>query len=473
MTAQDIDGLLTAFHNALRMEGPLDVNVAADRALYVAGLHGPRDAVGSLRRDILRTEGGGVFLFTGQAGSGKSTELQRLRRDLLAKNCKVYYCDLVEWLNFNEPVTLSSFLVALLSSWVDQIGTLVAQRTPAERLISFFTGTRLIPEQLKLDAGVALKAQIQFALQSDENFRRDLEANLRKQLSSIVQQAHTLVAQLKLDLCPHGEKCVLLADSMETLAGYGDDARKVYDSVQRLFVSEGSALKLPGLHVVYSVSPFLLEQNNQLPSALGMGAVVTMPSVHVFQRNSTLPDAQGVAAVTDLVARRFARWSEVFTAAQLETIILNTGGDLREMLRAIRVAINEDIEALPVTDAVVGFALNSVRPPKVIPAEHLAWMARLESSHETELGGGIDALVLQRYLATKHVLVYLNGEPWYAVHPLLRAWVTERAAKLAAEASAQAATAAVTAAAATALAPAPALAPAIAPANPAAGQAGG
>lgn len=128
-----------------------------------------------------------------------------------------------------------------------------------------------------MDAGVALKGQIQFALQSDENFRRDLEANLRKQLSSIVQQAHTLVAQLKLDLCPNGEKCVLLADSMEKLAGYGDDARKVYDSVRRLFVSEGSALKLPGVHVVYSVSPFLLEQNNQRPSALGTGAVLTMP----------------------------------------------------------------------------------------------------------------------------------------------------------------------------------------------------
>ena len=133
--------------------------------------------------------------------------------------------------------------------------------------------------------------------------------------------------------------------------------------------------------------------------------------MHVFHRNSTLPDAQGVAAVTDLVARRFVRWAEVFTAAQLETIILNTGGDLREMLRAICVAINEDIETLPVTDAVVDFALGSVRPPQVIPAEDLAWMARLEASHETELGGNIDALVLQRYLATKHVLVYLNGEP--------------------------------------------------------------
>ena len=273
--------------------------------------------MGSLRRAILRTEGGGVLLFTGQAGSGKSTGLQRLRRDLRAQRCKVYYCDLVEWLNFNEPVTLSSFLVALLSSWVDQIGTLVAQRTPAERLISFFTGTKLIPEHLKLDAGVALKGQIQFALQSDENFRRDLQANLRKQLSSIVQRAHALVAQRKLDLCPHGEKCVLLADSMEKLADHGDNVRKVYDSVQRLFVSAGSALKLPGLHVVYSVSPFLLEQNSLLPSALG-----TMSSVHMFQCNSTLPDAQGVAAVTHLVARRFARWSELSTANQLQTIIL-------------------------------------------------------------------------------------------------------------------------------------------------------
>ncbi len=440
MTDVDIDALLTRFHNALRMEGPLDVEQPQDQALYVEGLHGSRDAVGSLRRDILRTEGGGVFLFTGQAGSGKSTELQRLRRDLRLRGCKVYYCDLVEWLNFNEPVTLSSFLVALLSSWVDQVGTLAGQRTAAERLIAFFTQTRLIPENLKLDASAGpIKGQIQFALQSDEDFRRSLELNLRRQLSSIVAQAHEFVAEMKIDLCPHGEKCVLLADSIEKMAGYGNDAQKVYESVQRLFVSEGSALKLPGLHVVYSVSPYMLEQNNQLPTVLGTGAVATMPSVHVFERNSSLPDAQGVAAVTDLVARRFSAWQQVFSAAQLQSLIVNTGGDLRELLRAIRVAINDDIESLPVSDAVLDFALASVRPPKLIPGEHVAWMARLEASHEPELGADIDARVLQRYLSTKHVLVYLNGEAWYAVHPLLRGWVAERAGRLAAEATAAAA----------------------------------
>ena len=123
---------------------------------------------------------------------------------------------------------------------------------------------------------------------------------------------------------------------------------------------------------------------------------------------------------------------DVFTPAQLQRLILNTGGDLRELLRAVRVAINEDIEALPVPEAAVDQALASVRPPKTIPAEHVAWLARLEASHDCELGDKIDARVLQRYLATKHVLVYLNGEPWYAVHPLLRDWVAERAARQAA-----------------------------------------
>lgn len=430
MSADEIEALLAAFTNALHPE-PLELTKPEDEARYVSGLHGDVDATQRLRKDILRVQGQGVFLFTGQPGSGKSTELHRLRRDLQGRACKVYYCDLEEWLNLNAPVNLSSFLVALLSSWVEQAGVNDQQRTLATRLYDFFTKTRLIPESIKLDAGQGVKAQLQFALQSDENFRKDLEHNLRTRMASTIAQAHDFVRQLKLDLCPQGERCVLLADSIEKIRGYGDDdSQAVYDSVQKLFVSEGRALQLPGVHVVYSVSPYLLDQNSQLASSLGTGVLVNMPSVHVFERHSSTVDERGIGALVQVIEKRFPRWREVLTEAQLRCIAIDTGGDLRDLMRAIRIALTDDIETLPVDDAAVQYALDQIAPPRTIVNEHVSWMARLDRSHEAELSGAIDGRVLQRYLASKHVLAYLNGQSWYAVHPLLRDWVRERAGRL-------------------------------------------
>lgn len=447
MTEAQIELLLTEFTNALRLEHSLDVSKPEDRAQYVEGLHGGIDAVGRLGRDIVRMEGGGVFLFTGQPGSGKSTELLRLRKELLTKRCKVFYCDMNDWLNLNEPVTLSSFLVALLSAWVDQLHTVHAQRAPAERLFAFFTKTRLIPSSLSLTVGAPLKAQLQFALQSDADFRAALEQNLRNQLSSIVNQAHELVAEIIRDICAAGEKCVLLADSLEKIQGFGEKADAVYESVQRLFVSEGAALRLPGAHVVYSVSPYLLEQNSQLAASMGVGVVVNMPSVHVLKRESTDDDTDGIDAVCKVVEKRFARWAEVLTRPQLERMAKYTGGDLRDFLRAIRIAITADVAALPLPDQEVDYALQQVGPSRNIPAEHLRWMASVQTSHLAELGGDITGRVLQRYLASKHVLAYLNGQNWYAVHPMLRDWVLNRANELQAQANAPAASLGITTAA--------------------------
>ena len=85
----------------------------------------------------------------------------------------MYYCDLEDWLNLNEPVTLGSFLVALLASWVDQAGTIAGQRSPAERFIGFLRDTQLVPEGLEfgVEAG-GLKAGLSLALRTDPQFRQ-------------------------------------------------------------------------------------------------------------------------------------------------------------------------------------------------------------------------------------------------------------------------------------------------------------
>lgn len=419
---------LTKFIQAVQNTEPLDVAKAADKERYVEHLQGQRDALGRLKAEISHRSGDGVYLFTGQIGSGKSTELLRLMAELHSAQCKVYYCDLEDWLNLNAPIDLASMLLALIASWVESVGTLAGKRTPVERLTDFLTRTNITLTDIKFEAGIgAVKTQLQLALKTDEGFRARLEATLKANVGSFVSQAHRFVAELVADICPHGEKCVLIADSLEKIRGYGDEADKVYETVQRLFLSEGRALRLPSVHVVYSVSPFLLAQNPQLPSNLGQGVVVNMPSVHVFKKRSNELDPDGVKQMTALVALRYPEWRNFIPADLLSDLIRDCGGDLRDYLRAIKVVLLE-LEASPnaSTDELLDVVRSQISPPKLVPSAHIAWMARLERSHEPELDDKVDSALFQRYLATKHILAYLNGDAWYAVHPLLRDWVLAR-----------------------------------------------
>lgn len=419
---------LKKFIQAVQDTTPLDISKAADKSRYIERLHGPRDALGRLKQEITHREGDGVYLLTGQIGSGKSTELLRLKTELESPDCKVYYCDLGDWLNLSAPIDLASMLLGMIASWVDTVGTLHGKRTPIERLVDFAARTRVELTGIDLGGDIgAAKAQIKLALKTDEAFRARLEATLKSNMTSFVSQAHRFVADLVADICPNGEKCVLIADSLEKIRGYGSDSGKVYESVERLFLSEGAALNLPTVHVVYSVSPFLLTQNPHLPSMLGQGIVVNMPSIHVFNKRSTDPDPEGVKQMTALLSARYGEWSKFIPPECLEQIILDSGGDLRDYLRAIKIILleKEAEEDIP-WDELLSIVRSQISPPKTVPTAHIGWMARLERSHDPELDDKIDNIVFQRYLATKHVLAYLNGDAWYAVHPLLREWIMAR-----------------------------------------------
>ena len=419
---------LTQFIRAVQKTDPLDISNPADKSRYVAHLQGSRDALGLLKSEITHRDGDGVYLFTGQVGSGKSTELLRLKDELAGPNCKVYYCDLENWLNVNAPIDLATLLLALVASWVDAVGTIEGKRSPVERLVDFFTRTKITLTDIKLEGSIgAVKTQLQLALQTDAGFRARLEAVLQGNVSSFVNQVRAFVTELVADICQPGVKCVLIADSLEKIRGYGSDAEKVYESIQRVFLSEGLALRLPGVHVVYSVSPFLIDQNPQLASILGQGVVVNMPSVHVFTKKSNALDPDGVKQMTALLSLRYADWANFIAPDLLEELIRDCGGDLRDYLRAIKVVLLEK-EANPGASKsdLLDIVRGQISPPRKVPSAHIAWMARLERSHEAEIDAIVDGTLFNTYLATKHILAYLNGTTWYSVHPLLRDWILAR-----------------------------------------------
>lgn len=422
------------YYNALKVERGIDFSIEEERKKYISGMHGDGAQVDRLKRAIELQDGQGVFLFTGQRGSGKSTELLRLKYRLernAAEPCKVYYLDMAEWLSTSRELELGSFMLAVVAAWVEQAGVQPSGATWAERFWTFLNTTNVKLEGIKVEANIGpAQAGIGLALQTDDNFLTQLNEQVRINRNAFVRGLHQFVQTFSRELCGRGEKCVLLIDSLEKLTGVADKAEQVYESVLQLFAQQSEALKLPLVHVVYSIAPYVLNQNRNLPAALGGAVAVQLPSVHVFKEKTCEPDTAengGIDQMVRLFNERCPDWRDFFDEGDVRALAQESGGDLRDFLRALQVCLTGLDAAHPrVNAADVAQARSQIKPSMTVDLEHLRWMARVDASHGSELQAPVTALVLERYLSTKHVLAYLNGDTWYGLHPLIRDEVLAR-----------------------------------------------
>lgn len=129
----------------------------------------------------------------------------------------------------------------------------------------------------------------------------------------------------------------------------------------------------------------------------------------------------------EVVERRYPRWRDFFTDAQLSRVAQRSGGDLRDYLRLLRLAVARVLQSgqLPVPDALITDAEDAVRSDMLPISENdRAWLRKITASHKAELPT-LDALPdFARLQEGKYLFHYRNGEDWYDVHPLLRAEVS-------------------------------------------------
>jgi hypothetical protein len=218
-------------------------------------------------------------------------------------------------------------------------------------------------------------------------------------------------------------KLVLLVDSVERIRGVGSEAMRVYESVRNLFFGHAEHLRIPMLHIVYTVPPYLSVLAASAGTFMGGANTRRLVSTHIFKLRSREPDPQGLALLRAVVERRFPNWQRILTMEALDKLGLSSGGDLRELFRLIRVclpAVRDDSQ-LPLSVSAVAVAENSVRGEMLpIPADHLDWLQRIARSHDTCLASDADLPTLAHFLDNRMVLNYRNGDNWYDVHPLLR-----------------------------------------------------
>ena len=409
-------------------------NALADRVLepgdpvYVAQINQDgADAVEEIATEVDWQEGGGVCLFTGQRGTGKSTELKRLKHRLEQLGAVVFYVDLSEFLLLTKEVEISDFLVSVAGAMSEQVqqryGGSPGNRSYWERLSVFLQTKIEITEFSAKIPGVDIKA----ALKNDPDFKRRVQEAARGHVAQLVQDAHGFLAEavgyVRLQPGNADRKVVLLVDSVERIRGVGSEAMAVYESVRNLFFGHAEHLKVPLLHIVYTIPPYLSVLASGAGTLMGGAVARRLVSTHIFKDRCRDPDPAGLAILRGVITSRYPAWNKLFTSEAVDELAMNSGGDLREFFRLIRLclpAVRDDSQ-LPLGVAAVKPAENAARNEMLpIPADHLGWLKRITQTHDTCLEKDADLPTLAHFLDNRLVMNYRNGSDWYDVHPLLR-----------------------------------------------------
>ena len=429
----DHEQRLTDFYKAIdgaKGAGPL----SPKSDFYVEILpHNPSgDPILELRQRILLAESESVNLLSGFRGNGKSTELRRLKQLLEQRGCYVVLVDLLDYVLTTKPVELSDFILSLMAALAHEIeqqsGLKPLSESYWQRLTKFLESeVRLESADLGLSTA-SLGVSLQAKLKSEPSFKRQMQEHLRPHSKRIVEQAQLFIVEVIGKLREQHDdpniKLVLLVDSFEQIRGVGADSQHVHDSVVELFSGQADNLKLPQLHVVYTVPPFLPILAKNMSRLLGENPLTFWPNIHVRQGDGA-PDSDGLATMRQVIKQRCSYWQDYFSVEQLNELATASGGDLRDFFRLTKECVLSLLIDRPseggnvdaaITQKVKQQLLNEMLP---IAEQDARWLAQIHSSQDAALPSTSDAPTLARFFDNNLVMNYLNGKPWYDIHPLL------------------------------------------------------
>lgn len=405
-----------------------------------------KDPILALWQRIDLAESESVNLLTGFRGNGKSTELRRLKSYLEKKSdCQVFLVNMLDYVLMTKPVELSDFILSLMAALAgaveksDALDLAPLSQSYWKRL-QVFLSSEVKFDKLDLDLRTpGIGGQLGLKLKTDPQFKTLIQKHLEGHLTRLVEDAGAFVDELTEKIREQtkdpDKKVVLLVDSLEQLRGVGEDADLIYASVVELFSGQAANLQFPKLHVVYTVPPYLNALAHNLGRSLGGHPITQWPNIHIRSAENKL-DEDGLSVLKNIVEKRYPQWQKILPDAFLTELARSSGGDLRDFFRLIReclISLRTTRLSRPeaaMDDDMVNRVIRQLRNELLpISDEDAQWLARIHTTKKEGLRTDKDLPALARFLDSNLIMNYLNGEPWYDVHPLLIDEIMDRRKK--------------------------------------------
>ena len=429
LTAEQNEALRDIYQ---RLDPSKPINPRVDNALYVPLYEhlGERDPVEKLQKHIKWTSQQSVQLFSGYSGSGKTSELFRLRDRLEADGYVVLYADAVEYLNTADQIDISHLLIAIAGAFSDtyhkQFGEDPIHEQYWTRLWNWLNKTEVslkdasIKGEASLLDGIKSGAEIKIEMRSSPSFRSQIQKSLANRIGELQENLERFI----IEAIEGKPKIVFLFDSLEQFQGSVSNERDVVESVKRIFSQFLHLLQLPGVHCIFTVPSWL---RFQLPN-LAIRPTY-LPSIRLWKNNKArTPFNDGKECLRKIVYLRLGELGRKLCLgkpnakghfALVERMIDVCGGDLRTLFNLLREALLQSRE-LPISEEDIEGAIVSMRRNFLpIRKRDAALMSEVDKTRK--LVRDSDDSMWLTLLLNQHLILYLtNGEDWYDVHPIIR-----------------------------------------------------
>jgi hypothetical protein len=447
---------LKTLYQALK-ERPLSPDDPAYVDLYGMGVLSRTDPIDRMANCIEFAAIETAQLFSGHRGTGKSTQLRRLKQRLeRSPHYKVVICDMEDYLPMTDTVEVVDFLLAAAGALSEALaapellGKDAAHENYWSRFVHWVRNTNIEVAELGIgakasagvsadeakveaEAGVDVKAN----LKTDPSFRSRIREHMKLHVGAFRNDVHAFMQECLLALRKrHGDdtQLVVIYDSIEHLRGLTTNAKDVADSVERLFRGHADALRVPYLHMVFTVPPWL---RLQYPvTADRFDGYYQIPCVKVRARRSSIESApepvqDGLDALWTLAARRgsddWLTWL-LGSRAAFDELAMASGGYLRDLLRMLKVMLLDATNGVPVSAEQRGLAIQELRADYLgFTNQEAAWLRQVEETGTLDFDHDGMHHRVATFLDAHVLLAYLNGENWYAVHPVIADDVARRA----------------------------------------------
>jgi energy-coupling factor transporter ATP-binding protein EcfA2 len=434
----DLRVRLQGWMRALTLD-PLDpTDPAEDR--YVPLEEAGKGAVDGIHATIALSLETTSQLLSGPRGSGKTTELNRLRGALEKDGYTVAIVDILQFVNQSTPVDVADFLIAMALGVSEKLPpSVIEEQGFARRFVNFLrrinvsieagpVSMKASEEEVKLKGfGVNLEVDLKRDLKGSQTFVTELRSKLASQLPSLQAEIadffQDLVSQNR-TVNPETSGVVIIVDSLEKLRGTLENDEQVQASVEGLFVQHSDKLRFRSHHTIYTVPTYLLFT---APGALPYSGPVQPVPIPQLRNQKGEVDAnaeQTLKELTEVIARRIP-WQELLGEdSALHNVIGASGGHLRDLFRILQQIINSVFGRgldMPVSPADISEALNKVAHGFAnVTKEQGDFLRRVNDEAGIVEPAADEVQLMARLMDTHMILQHTNGRDWYEVHPLAR-----------------------------------------------------